>query len=75
MKIGERIRQLRKERNVTAEQLAVRIERGSQTVFRWETGETSPRMKDIALIADTLGVALSDLLKGVTEEIVDRGAA
>ncbi len=68
MKIGERIKQARDERGVTAEHLAVAINRGSQTIFRWEWGEVSPRINDLADIANGLGISLGVLLKGVDDD-------
>jgi transcriptional regulator with XRE-family HTH domain len=67
MHIGERIRELRRERDVTAEDLASKLGKGSQTVFRWEWGNTSPRVDDLLGIAERLGVTLEELVRGVNE--------
>lgn len=66
MHVGERIRQLRKERNITAEQLAVKLNKGSATIVHWERGETSPRVDDVIDVADAIGVDLAKLVKGIT---------
>jgi transcriptional regulator with XRE-family HTH domain len=65
MHIGERIRVLREERGLTGEQLASKLERGSQTIYRWEWGKTSPRWDDLQEIAKALDVEVSRLTDGV----------
>lgn len=67
MHVGQRIRNLRLERGISAQALAERLKRGMQTVYRWEWGAVSPRMEDLKLVADALGVELPELLQGVTD--------
>jgi repressor LexA len=59
--IGDRIRRLRKERGMSAEKLAGKLNRGSQTVFQWEWGKTSPRYDDLLEIARVLRIDISEL--------------
>lgn len=42
MKIGNKILDLRKEHNMSQEQLAERMGVARQTISKWELGETSP---------------------------------
>lgn len=67
MHVGERIRELRVARGLSVEKLAVQINRGSQTVFRWEWGDTSPRLDDLQAVAKEFGLSVSELLEGVDE--------
>jgi transcriptional regulator with XRE-family HTH domain len=67
MHVGERIRELRNLAGLTAEQFAVGIGRGSQTLLRWEWGVVSPRLEDLDTIAKKLGTSVADLLVGVTD--------
>lgn len=71
--VGKRIREERRKRGVTAEELAVGIGRGAQTIWRWEWGHTSPRHADLERVAAYLGVKVGDLLPG-DERVVEGGA-
>ena len=42
MKIGVFLKELRKEKNLTQEQLAERLHVSGRTVSRWETGKNMP---------------------------------
>ena len=61
MHSGELIRAARQAKGLSAEQLAVAIDRGSMTVYRWEWGVTSPRIADLTRIAVVLGVSAESL--------------
>lgn len=61
------IRQARKARNWTQEQLAESIGTTQQTINRWESGNTEPKVSDLKKISSALGITLSFLL-GLDEE-------
>ena len=48
-KIGSFLKELRKEKDITQEQLAEKINVSGRTVSRWETGSNMP---DISLLAE-----------------------
>ena len=56
------IRQARKARNWTQEQLAEAIGTTQQTINRWENGYTEPKLSDLHKISSALGITLSFLL-------------
>lgn len=56
------IRQARKARNWTQEQLAQAIGTTQQTINRWESGQTEPKVSDLQKISNALGITLSFLL-------------
>lgn len=56
------IRQARKARNWTQEQLAESIGTTQQTINRWENGYTEPKLSDLRKISSALGITLSFLL-------------
>ena len=56
------IRQARKARNWTQEQLAQTIGTTQQTINRWESGQTEPKVSDLRKISNALGITLSFLL-------------
>ena len=71
MEVGERIRYIRKQRNMTIEALAKSVGVTRQTISRYETGSIAeiPRSK-LEKIADELGVKC-DYLEGWTMERVN----
>lgn len=63
-KIGAFIRELRKENNLTQEQMAARFGVSRRTVSRWETGSNLPDLDLLIEISDAFQVDLRDLLEG-----------
>lgn len=63
-KTGRFLAQLRKEQNLTQEQLAEIIGVSNRSISRWENGNTLPDYSLLQHLAIVLGVTLSDLLAG-----------
>ncbi len=75
--VGQRIRQLRGERNLTAERLAFESDLGSKGFLSdIEQGLASPSLRTLVAIADYLEVMLVDLLTfpddGERQQLIDR---
>ena len=68
LNIGNIIKYLRKEKDITQEELADILGVSYQSVSRWETGVCYPDMELIPVIAEFFGVT-SDMLLGVDENI------
>lgn len=62
IKIGEKIRLLRKKNDVTQDMLAEQLGVTPQAVSRWESGVCYPDMNFLPLIADYFSVTMDDLL-------------
>ncbi len=62
IKIGEKIRLLRKKNGMTQDSLAARVGVTPQAVSRWESGICYPDMDSLPLIADAFGVGMDELL-------------
>lgn len=62
IKLGNTIRRLRKERELTQEELATYLDVSFQTVSRWERGECYPDITLLPGIAYFFGVRVDDLL-------------
>lgn len=62
--IGRFIAALRKERNLTQEQFAETLGVTNRTISRWENGRCMPDLSLLGIIADELGVSISELLNG-----------
>jgi phage repressor protein C with HTH and peptisase S24 domain len=66
MLIGERIRQAREKKRLTQEQLGQLVGVTDAAVSQWETGGIQPAQKNLAKIAQALGVTRMWLLDGDT---------
>ena len=62
MEIGSVIRRLRWERNLSQDALSAMAGLAKNTVSRIENGENQPREATLAVIAEALGVSVSDLV-------------
>ena len=63
-KVGCFIRDLRKERNMTQEQLAEQFSVSRRTVSRWETGINLPDIDLLVLLSEYFDVDLRDMIDG-----------
>ncbi len=64
-KIGRFLKELRKEKNITQEQLAEKIKVSGRTASRWETGSNMP---DISLLAELADFMMLVYLKSLMEK-------
>lgn len=64
IKIGNFIKELRKEKNLTQEELAEKFGVARRTVSRWETGSNMPDLDILIEMADFYDVDLREILDG-----------
>ncbi|HCT45404.1 MAG: hypothetical protein CMJ35_03675 [Phycisphaerae bacterium] len=57
-----KLRQIRHSKGFTQELLAERVGVSAQTIHRFETGRSSPKLSDLVKISRVLGIRLVDLL-------------
>lgn len=72
--IGIFIAELRKEKNMTQEQLAEVLEVNVKSISRWENGKTMPDLSMLPILAKELNVEVSELLNGrrmTKEELIE----
>ena len=65
VKVGAFLRELRKEKNMTQEQLAEIFQVTNRTVSRWETGSNMPDVSLLLEIADYYQLDVREILNGV----------
>lgn len=53
MDFGKKLQELRKKNNYSQEELAELIGVARQTISKWEPGETSPDLKQAAILSKT----------------------
>ena len=73
--LNERLRQLRKQRGLTQEQLAQQVNVSRQTVFHWENGRASPDYAMLHLLAEALDTSVTALLGEETPAESEAGHA
>ena len=64
MTIGDRLLKLRKEKNLSQEDLANILDVSRQTVSKWETGESMPDFNKICPLCEYFGITSDELITG-----------
>ena len=73
-KTGAFLKELRKEKNMTQEQLAERLFVAGRTVSRWETGSNLPDLDILIELADLFEVDIRELIDGERKVTKDKTA-
>lgn len=64
VKIGKFLKELRKEQNLTQEQLGEKVGVTNKTVSRWETGTYMPPIECLAILSELYGVSINEIVAG-----------
>lgn len=64
MKIGNFLKELRKEKGITQAQLAETLNVSARTVSRWETGSNMPDISILVDIADYYDISIPEIING-----------
>lgn len=70
MTIGERLLKLRKERNLSQEELANKLDVSRQSISKWETDQSMPDFDKIVSLCEYFGITTDELLTG-NKDIVE----
>ncbi len=65
--MGERIRELRKKRGITAEAITKQLMTSSASIWRWESGKNQPSQLRLHQLAEILNTSV-DYLMGRTDD-------
>ena len=68
MSIGTTIKKLRRERDITQEQLAELLGVSNKTISKWENGRCMPDYSIIDQLCKELGITIAELLDGEDKE-------
>lgn len=66
--LGRHLREIRKERRLTQQQLAELLDVQQRVISRWETGVAKPHLNHIVQVAKVLEVSLDKLVFGDEDE-------
>ena len=61
---GKLIAKLRKKQGLTQQQLAYKLNLSNKTISKWESGNGSPDISNLPVLAEVLGISVDELLKG-----------
>ncbi|MBP3570023.1 MAG: helix-turn-helix transcriptional regulator [Lachnospiraceae bacterium] len=64
IRIGEFLKELRKEKGITQEQLAEQFNISRRSVSRWETGSNMPDITLLVELAEFYDVSISEIIDG-----------
>lgn len=67
MSLGENIKRLRKEKNLSQEQLAQMLNVSRQAISKWESGTTYPDISNLVLLRNIFDVTLDNLVMDESE--------
>lgn len=67
MELSQKLKDRRKELNLSQEEVATKIHVSRQTISNWETGRTLPDITSLVLISDIYEISLDSLIKGDQE--------
>ena len=65
MEFGKKLFELRKQKNLSQEQLAEKMGVARQTISKWELGETSPDLKQAKELSKIFNVSLDELVGNI----------
>lgn len=68
MSLGERLKELRKQKKLTQQELAQQIGCSHQTISKYEKDENMEKIKVISSLSDFFGVSTDQLIKGVVSD-------
>lgn len=69
MTLGKRIAYFRKEKALTQEGLAQKMNVSAQAVSKWENDQTCPDVQSLPMLSQILGVTVDELLSGKKENV------
>lgn len=64
MDIGNKIKKYREQRNLSQDDLALKVFVSRQTISNWETNKSYPDIKSLSLLTNIFGVSLDEFVKG-----------
>ena len=68
MNIGDNMRNIRKQKSMTLQQLADILGCSQQNISQYESGKRTPKLKTVQKIADALNVNVNDLLENPLDD-------
>lgn len=67
MNLGEKISVLRKEKGLSQEDLANKLNVSRQSVYKWESNQSTPELAKLITLSEIFDVSLDELVNGTSE--------
>lgn len=64
MEFNKKLYELRKQRGLSQEELANKLNVSRQTISKWELGESTPEMEKLTVLSDYFNISLDELILG-----------
>lgn len=64
VKMGQYLKELRKENGLTQEQLGEKVGATNKTVSRWENGNYVPPVECLSMLSDIYGISINEIVAG-----------
>lgn len=74
MSFGEKLKTIRKQRNITQEQLAEMLDVSRQAISKWEADGGYPEIEKLTLLSQKLGVSIDCLLNNEANVVKSQSA-
>lgn len=71
MIFAEQLKKLRQEKNISQEELAQQLFISRQAISKWENGDATPDLENLAKLAELLSVTIDELVTG-KEPVVEK---
>lgn len=74
MEFSNRLYELRKQRGLSQEEAANKLNVTRQTFSKWENGDSTPDMEKLIAISDLFDISLDELVLGKKQEVIERAS-
>ena len=71
LRFGDRLRRLRRERDISQEEYATLVGTTQQTIARWESGDSLPQLRFHDAIASEFGVPVENVTDSLSREATE----
>lgn len=72
MNIGEKLYELRKEKHLSQEEVAEKLDVTRQTISKWETNQSTPDFDKIKPLCELYGITADELITGEKKERIEQ---
>jgi len=72
MEFNKKLYELRKQKGLSQDELANKLNVTRQTISKWEIGETTPEMEKLTVLSDYFEISLDELIFGKVNEKLEQ---
>lgn len=72
--VNNKLKELRKEKNISQEQLAKELNISRQAISKWESGKAYPDIDNLILLRKIFGVSLDELIMEEEEKVEENNS-